>query len=279
MSGWIKSYRQLLDNPVVCKDADHFAVWHYILLSATHKPIPVMFGGEKIILQPGQLITGRKAIAEKFSIDESKVTRILKSFENEQQIEQQTSNKNRIITVLSWSKYQDVEQQDEQQMNNKRTTNEQQMNTNKKLRTKEPKKEIIKELKTYSPETVELTAHLIEMMKLNNPNVKVPGNLNIWHDAMDKLQRLDKYDFMQIRSVIDWCQNDSFWKGNILSAPKLREKMDTLVMRIQEQQNRQRGNRQLSQFEKIQQIAVREAAAANEQNGGREAGRDLFGSL
>lgn len=137
MSGWIKMHRKLLDNPIVCKDSDHLAVWTYLLLNATHKEFPAVFGKEKIMLQPGQLITGRKAIADKFRVSESKIQRILSAFESEHQIEQQTGNKNRLISILSWSDYQDSEQQDEPQMNNKRTTSEQQVNTNKKLRTKE----------------------------------------------------------------------------------------------------------------------------------------------
>lgn len=143
MSGWIKLHRKILDNPVVCKDSDHIAVWAYLLLNATHKEYPALFSGKKILLQPGQLITGRKTIADKFKIDESKVQRILKSFEIEHQIEQQKSNKNRLITVLSWRDYQDSEQQDEQQMNNKRTTDEQQVNTNKNVKNLKNDKNLI----------------------------------------------------------------------------------------------------------------------------------------
>lgn len=134
MAGYIKIYRKILDNPIVCKDSDYFAVWCYLLLSASHKPFSAMFGGEKIELMPGQLITGRKSISEKFGISESKVERILKSLKNEQQIEQQTSNKNRLITILNWSEYQGCEQQIEQQVNNNRTTSEQQVNTNKNVK-------------------------------------------------------------------------------------------------------------------------------------------------
>lgn len=134
MDGWIKLHRKILDNPIVCKDSDHIAVWTYLLLNATHKEYPTVFKGVKIILQPGQLITGRKVIAEKFNISESKVQRILKSFEIEQQIEQQNGNKNRLISILSWTDYQSSEQQDEHLVNNKRTTTEQQLNTNKNVK-------------------------------------------------------------------------------------------------------------------------------------------------
>jgi Zn-finger nucleic acid-binding protein len=121
MTGWIKLHRKTLDNPVVCKDSDYFIVWCYLLLNATHKEINVLFKGIKITLRPGQLLTGRKSISSKLNISESKIQRILKSFEIEHQIEQQTSNQNRLISILSWNDYQVIEHQTEQQVNNERT--------------------------------------------------------------------------------------------------------------------------------------------------------------
>lgn len=130
MEGWVCLYRKILENPIICKDSDYFAVWCYLLLSATHKKTSALFKGKKIILLPGQLITGRKSIAKKFKIDESKVQRILKVLENEQQIEQQTSSQNRLITIVNWYQYQENEHQNTQQVNNECTTNEQRVNTN-----------------------------------------------------------------------------------------------------------------------------------------------------
>lgn len=137
MEGWIKLHRKTLDNPVISKDADYLAVWIYLLLNATHKEVSAIFKGKKILLIPGQLITGRKSISDDLSISESKIYRILNDFKSEQQIEQQTSNKNSLITILKWNEYQNNEQQDEQQMNNKRTAGEQQVNTNNNERNKE----------------------------------------------------------------------------------------------------------------------------------------------
>lgn len=127
--GYIKLYRSILDNPVVFKDPDYFAVWCYLLLMATHNGHDVIFGGERIRLQAGQLTTGRKMIANKTKVSESKVQRILKTFENEQQIEQVTDHKCRLITVVNWDKYQKSEQVIEQQVNKYRTTPEQVLNT------------------------------------------------------------------------------------------------------------------------------------------------------
>lgn len=153
MEGWIKLHRKLLENPIVCKDADHLAVWTYLLLKATHRERDSIFKGKRITLKPGQLIAGRKSIASFLKINEIKVQRILKLLENEHQIEQQTSNRNRLITILNWDLYQGNEQQDEQQMNNKRTTDEQQMNTYKNIKNdKNNKKNIYAH---FTPPTLE----------------------------------------------------------------------------------------------------------------------------
>ena len=140
--GYIKLWRQMRDNPTVYKDADHIAVWVELLFLAQFHPHDANFGGERITLQPGQLITGRKKLATKLGVSESKVQRILKCFESEHMIEQQTNNKSRLISICSWDKFQASEQQPEQQVNNNRTTSEQQVNTI--LRNKE-----YKELKNY----------------------------------------------------------------------------------------------------------------------------------
>ena len=131
MDGYIKLYRKTLENPVICQDSEHLAVWVYLLLKATHTNYPAMFKGKRITLLPGQLLTGRKSISLALCISESKVQRILKAFESEQQIEQQTGNKNRLVSIVRWHEYQSGEQQTEQQVNNNRTTSEQQVNTNK----------------------------------------------------------------------------------------------------------------------------------------------------
>lgn len=118
--GWIKIHRKVLDNPIVCKDSDYMAVWIYLLLNATHKKIDAIFKGKRITLEEGQLITGRKAIAKTFDIQESKVKRILLELENDQQIIRERSNLNSLITIVKWKEYQSNDQQGDQLMTSKR---------------------------------------------------------------------------------------------------------------------------------------------------------------
>ena len=107
-TGYIYLQRKLLDNPVVMKDAEHLAVWIYLLLKANHSPKDALFGKERITIQRGQLITGRKKISSDLGVNQSKVRRILKLFKSDQQIDQRTSPVNSLITILNYGDHQQV---------------------------------------------------------------------------------------------------------------------------------------------------------------------------
>lgn len=131
MTGFVKVKREILDDPTIFRDPDYVTVWLYLMLNAVFAPVEVSFHGQRITLQPGQLTTGRKKIAEKCRVQESKVQRILKRFEVEHLIEQRTDRQCRLITICSWSDEQKSDQRNEQQMNNDCTTSEQRVNTKK----------------------------------------------------------------------------------------------------------------------------------------------------
>lgn len=210
MEGWIKLHRTILENPIVCKDAAHFAVWSYLLLNATHTERRVIFDKEEMVLKSGQLITGRKVIAEKFNIDESKVQRILKTFENAQQIEQQTSNKNRLISIVRWEEYQQIEQQIEQRVNNKCTTNAQQMHTNKndKKGKNEKNNNISKDI--YVSTNADTSGVVIE--KWNSLNLSKV--ICIKNNRAKMLQaRIKEYSLEKVIEAIDNIKDSNFLKG------------------------------------------------------------------
>jgi hypothetical protein len=142
--GYVTIHRKILDNPVVFKDSDHLSVWVYLMLNATHKNYQAMFNGRSIMLLPGQLITGRLSIAKKLKINDSKVKRILFLFKSEQLIDQQPTNQNSLITLVSWSKYQKNDQQNGQRVDNGWTTGDQQVTTNKNVNNVQPQENINK---------------------------------------------------------------------------------------------------------------------------------------
>jgi hypothetical protein len=52
-----------------------------------------------------------------------------------------------------------------------------------------------------------------------------------WRESARLLIDRDKRTEGQVRWIIDWCQADEFWRSNILSMPKLRDKFDQLVVK------------------------------------------------
>lgn len=132
--GWIKIHRKVLENPIVMKDTEHFAIWMYLLLNATHAEYPAIFKGERIVLCPGQLITGSISIGNVLKISESKVRRVLKDFVNDGQIDRQTSNKNSLISILNWDFYQGCDGQNEEPLTDKCRTTDGQLTTNNNIK-------------------------------------------------------------------------------------------------------------------------------------------------
>ncbi len=90
--------------------------------------------------------------------------------------------------------------------------------------------------KTLIP-SFQLATLLAEKVLQNNPKNrelqplkgKKETTINRWAIDIDKMLRLDKRDASEIEEVIEWCQADSFWSGNILSGEKLRKQYDQLV--------------------------------------------------
>lgn len=137
MNGWFKFHRKIFENPICNKDSEYFHVWCWILANAEFEEKRVLFGGEDIVLQKGQMITTSKEIAQSLNINESKVRRILKSLENAKQIDRQTSTRNSLITVVNWHLYQNSDGQNDELVTDKWQTTDGQV-TDKRQTSGEP---------------------------------------------------------------------------------------------------------------------------------------------
>lgn len=62
---------------------------------------------------------------------------------------------------------------------------------------------------------------------------KKESTIDKWTIHIERLHKLNGYGWQEIDDVIVWCQNDSFWKSVILSGKKLRDKFDTLILKMQ----------------------------------------------
>jgi len=108
--GFIKLYRKLLHSSILL-DAEALQVFIYFLLRARHQKGSARMNGQTVMLEPGQLITGRFVLSEALGLTPAKVRRIISLLKEEQQINQQAKGKYSIITIVNWSEYQGNNQQ------------------------------------------------------------------------------------------------------------------------------------------------------------------------
>lgn len=128
-------------------DANTLKVWIYLLTNArftdgSWKGIPV---------KKGQLIIGRKALADRLKMTESEVRTCLKHLKKTQEITIKSTNKNSLITIVKWGFYQGDEgedhQQTHQQIANKSPTNRH----NIRMYRREEGKNIYDSIPVYDP--------------------------------------------------------------------------------------------------------------------------------
>lgn len=79
------------------------------------------------------------------------------------------------------------------------------------------------------------------------PNSKVPvtqKEKEKWAIEIDRMKRIDNRSEAEIRQALQYALNNSFWKGNIRSTKKFREKFEVLLIQSNGSQSNKTVNRQ-----------------------------------
>lgn len=96
---YIRLYRDILKDPIICKDSAHFATWGYLLLNASCTQGKYSIGGDDVTLDKGELLVTTRLISMHLNITENKVNEILDNFEKAEQIEQVFYYRYRLIKI------------------------------------------------------------------------------------------------------------------------------------------------------------------------------------
>lgn len=206
-------------------------------MKASHDGRKILFNGQEIELNSGEFVTGRDAITKELNegvnvaqqVNSGTVWRWLKKFEKEQMLNIKSTTKYSVISIINWDGY----QSNEQQVNNERTTDEQQVNTNKNYKNYKNDKNnktssSKRKERIYDVDNIyyQLAEKLFKQI-YQNQEIKEP-NLNRWADDIRKMIEIDKRTERQVSNMIDWATTDPFWSSVVLSAKKLREKYETM---------------------------------------------------
>lgn len=102
--------------------------------------------------------------------------------------------------------------------------------------------------KKYTAKDMEMTELLTSLIKRNYPDWQMRGKVETWAEHIEKLHRIDGRTYKQIEYMIRWTQAHDFWRQNILSTAKLREKFNELIPKLREDiAKRQRQSHQNNQ--------------------------------
>jgi DNA-binding transcriptional regulator YhcF (GntR family) len=220
-AGWIMLHRKLLDNPLARRPA-YCHLWVHLLLRACHREVSFIWNERRQRLAPGQLLTGRKQLSQETGIPEGTVEKILRYLETEQQIEQQTTARFRVITIRNWGLYQSTPAV-EQQNDNSTTAEEPRSDTYNKDKNEHNEKE-----STHAA-ACRLAGVLLKAIQERKPDLRMP-NLQRWIPQMAGMLDVDKRTPERVEAVIRWCQSDPFWSTNILNPASLRRHFDRLEL-------------------------------------------------
>ena len=223
MGGWIKVHRSIL-NWEWYDDSNTVRVFLHLLLNAAHKP--TRFRGET--LKPGQLVTSRAKIAKATRLSDRAVRTALTRLKTTNEVTSQTTNRNTIITIINWHRYQLIDQPNDQQTTSKRPTIKQEEEEVKKKDIYPPLSpqggEPLKTAKEkiYDPAHIELAEDFWEIVSEKYPYYKRP-NQNRLVDPIRKLVEVDGYTIGQVEDLADWALKDEFWEKQIRSTANLRK--------------------------------------------------------
>jgi len=124
-TGWILLYRKLLEWEWY-KEPNTLRVFLHLLLKVNHKSKK----WQGILIQTGQLITGRLKLAEELNLTERQIRTALNHLKSTNEIAIKTTSQYSIITINNWNQYQQKDQQNVRHSTQKRPTKDHRKTTN-----------------------------------------------------------------------------------------------------------------------------------------------------
>ena len=225
--GWIKLHRKITEWEWYT-ETNTFAVFMHLILTCNFKPTK----WRGIELQPGETVKAITTLAEETNLSVQTIRTAIKRLKSTRELTQRQHGKHRILKLKSYDAYQLANTDS----NNELTSKQHRFNIESTLdkECKERKNEKNEKKYTSDSDEYRLAALLIGKIIENNPTHKFTSlsekdletQTHKYSAEVDRMIRLDSRTPGQIEFLIDWCQQDDFWQGNILSMKKLRQKFD-----------------------------------------------------
>ncbi|XOT25728.1 Replication protein O [Bacillus subtilis subsp. subtilis] len=233
MIGWIKLHRSVQDHWIYQEKRkfSKYEAWLDLLMMASHKDNKFVLGNELYEVKRGQFISSIRKLGERWSWSNTKVTQFLDLLRKDEMIDFKKDTKKTLITIVNYGVYHDSDEEKKTVIEHENDTKATQKHTIKNDKNVKNEKNINTSRLKYEICDMENAEFLFQEILKNNPDAKKP-NLEKWANEFRLIRERDKRTDKQIKYLIKWSQQDSFWKTNILSPSSLRKQFDRLVTKI-----------------------------------------------
>lgn len=257
--GFALIHRQFMDSRLY-RDSQAVHLWLHLILKANHTDEEVNTDIGMMIVRRGQMITGRPTLVSETFIPDNKVKSLLRTFESKGMIN--IESKGRKFSLISIVKYDDFQSQncptDVQRMsnanisenaplrdvcptdvqrlsiNNNNILNTNVFNDRPRISKSSPRK-AKPEAAVSSPkgdkwgtaDDLKAAQWIFQLITRISPSAKTP-NWSGWANDVRLMREQDNRTHSDICQMFKFANQDSFWKSNILSPAKLREKWTQL---------------------------------------------------
>jgi len=249
LDGWVKLHRSLMDDALWRSSTEAQKILLItVLMMANHEKKEWIWEDKKFICQRGQFITSLRNLAEKAQISKKAVEGALGKFEKYGFLGTRKGTGGTLITICNYDKYQSEENKGGQvrghqgdtkgtpRGHNKNDKNYKNINTKRRT-------------PTFSDDHMHFAEFMDSQIRTVTRSQK-KQNLESWANTIRLMVDSDNRTLPEMRRVFMWANNDSFWRGNILSAKKFREKFDQLSARMRTGANYE-NNRKRSRREEV----------------------------
>lgn len=254
--GYILLSRKIIESEIFQKPPLYLKVWVYLLSCAQHKKYKNLNKGQLFTSIPeiqeacSHMVGYRKETPTKdqiYNILEwlrKRCEDLCESNDSTTMITTTKATHGLLVNIEKYSFYQNPNNyESNEESNNENDTNgrreqRQPDNINKNDKNIYKDKKIRTEYeKRYSDESFEIKCvrYLIKSITDEMPSAKVPVSdeqVDKWCDNIEKMVRLDKRSQDNIYSTLVYARTDDFWKANIRSTSKFRDKYETLYLQM-----------------------------------------------
>jgi len=213
MSGWIKIYRKITENPLYFSEPfNRSMAWIDMILLTNHSDNYFFKRGIRVDVKAGQIGYDLDTLAKRWQWSRGKVERFLKMLENDNQIIRQKTNVTTLISVVNYKEYQSdskAESKANRKPNNKADGNKQEC----------------KELKEITiPSIDEFLAYSVSQIpNINKQDVRLKYEswlVNDWSVNVDGKKRKILNWKTTLLNTLRYLRTD---QGNVYSPPIIHE--------------------------------------------------------